>query len=115
MATAPSRCRRVAMLTLAAAGPFAACRADDPARRCRDAMKAERFQQAAAECQQGFARTNDPALGLTAARALFQLGEWDRVVALGDELNGTDEERHLRQLVARSHLRAGRPAEAERA
>jgi hypothetical protein len=33
-------------------------------------MKAERFQQAAAECQQGFGQTNEPALGLLAARAL---------------------------------------------
>jgi tetratricopeptide (TPR) repeat protein len=78
-------------------------------------MKSERFQEAGTECQQAYAVTHDPALGLLAARALFQLGQWDAVVALGQEVRGEEQERHVSQLVARSHLRAGRPLEAERA
>ncbi|HBL26293.1 MAG TPA: hypothetical protein DD490_05595, partial [Acidobacteria bacterium] len=91
----------------------AACR--DALQPCLNAYANGAYAEAVQLCEAAHAASGEPRAGATAARALAQLGAWDRALAWVERLRGTAAEPGLWSVAALVHLRRGEREQAAEA
>lgn len=82
---------------------------------CTALIEAKRYDEALARCEQVYKAEGEPRAGAAVARAHYQLGHPEQVIAWAKRLGGTEGERGTWSLVAAVHWQRGELAEAERA